>query len=221
MAVSLAVSTVIFALRPHPRTGLMTLWLPLVCRIREPYQGSWALPGGPLEDDEGLEDAAEKTLDSATGLEPKYLEQLYAFGEVKRDPVSTDRVVSIVYWALVPSTASPTEPENVQWFVADELPELAFDHAQIVEYALWRLRNKMSYSRIAHAFLGEEFTIAQLREVYEAVLRKEVDPANFRRQIHASQTIVPTGRRLTGTHHRPPRLYRYSGHEANKEMSAP
>ena len=221
MSVSLAVSTVVFALRPHPTTGLMTLWLPLVCRIREPYQGFWALPGGPLEADQALEEAAENTLAAATGLEPKYLEQLYAFGDVERAPDAADRVVSIVYWALVPSTTTPVEPENVRWFVADELPDLAFDHARIVEYALWRLRNKMSYSRIAHAFLGEEFTIAQLREVYEAVLRKEVDPANFRRQIQATKTIIPTGRHLTGTSHRPPLLYRYSGREVTKELSTP
>ena len=221
MSVSLAVSTVVFALRPHPKTGLMTLWLPLVCRIREPYKGCWALPGGPLGIDEALEEAAEKTLENTTGLEPKYLEQLYAFGDIERAPDPLDRVVSIVYWALVPSTAQPNEAQNVQWFVADELPELAFDHARMVQYALWRLRNKMSYSQIAHAFLGEEFTIAQLREVYEAVLRKEVDPVNFRRQIQANQSIIPTGRYLTGTSHRPPLLYRYSGREHRKEMSTP
>jgi len=207
--VSLAVSTVIFALRPDSKTGLMTLWLPLVRRIREPYEGQWALPGGPLIAGEDLAASANHTLERTTGLAPKYLEQLYAFGAIDRSP---DRVVSIVYWALVQSdeAARAIEGENIQWFAADKLPSLAFDHNTIVEYALWRLRNKMEYSRIAHAFLGETFTLAELREVHEAVLRKPIDPANFRRQILASNAIEPTSHCVTGTSHRPPRLYRYN-----------
>ena len=98
----------------------------------------------------------------------------------------------------------------MRWFAADDLPALAFDHNVIVEYALWRLRTKMEYSRIAHAFLGETFTLAQLREVHEAVLGKPLDPANFRRTIEGSGAVVPTDEHLTGTPHRPPRLYRYN-----------
>ena len=97
----------------------------------------------------------------------------------------------------------------MRWFSADDLPELAFDHNTIVDYALWRLRTKMEYSRIAHAFLGETFTLAELRQVHEAVLRRPLDPANFRRQIEASQGIIATEQRITGGAHRPPRLYRY------------
>lgn len=207
--VSLAVSTVIFALRPDSDTNLMTLWLPLVRRIREPYEGQWALPGGPLIAGEDLAASANHTLERTTGLTPRYLEQLYAFGAVDRSP---DRVVSIVYWALVQSdeAARAIDGENIQWFAADNLPPLAFDHNTIVDYALWRLRNKMEYSRIAHAFLGETFTLAELREVHEASLRKPIDPANFRRQILASKAVEATGHCVTGTSHRPPRLYRYN-----------
>lgn len=207
--VSLAVSTVIFALRPDPGTGLMTLWLPLVRRIREPYEGLWALPGGPLIAGEDLSTSANHTLERTTGLTPRYLEQLYAFGAVDRSP---DRVVSIVYWALVQSdeAARAVDGENIQWLAADNLPTLAFDHNTIVAYALWRLRNKMEYSRIAHALLGDTFTLTELREVHEAVLRKPIDPANFRRQILASEAIEATGKCLTGTSHRPPQLYRYN-----------
>ncbi|MGA9101960.1 NUDIX hydrolase [Aeromicrobium sp.] len=207
--VSLAVSTVVFALRPHPRTGHDTLWLPLVRRIREPYEGAWALPGGPLESDEDLAASARNTLERTTGLTTNYLEQLYSFGEVDRSPA--DRVVSIVYWALVrpDEAARAVDGENVEWFVADEVPELAFDHNRIVEYALGRLRAKITYSPIAHAFLNPEFTLAELREVHEAVLRKPLDPANFRRQVLASNTVVPTGTCVTGTSHRPPALYRF------------
>lgn len=215
--VSLAVSTVIFALRPHPVTGLATLWLPLVRRIREPYEGQWALPGGPLVAHEDLAASARSTLERTTGLAPNYLEQLYAFGNVDRSP---DRVVSIVYWALVrpDEVARAVDGENVEWFVADELPELAFDHGEIVDYALARLRAKITYTPIAHAFLPAEFTLADLREVHEAVLRTTLDPANFRRQALASKTLVPTGTCLQGTSHRPPALYRF---EASANTSLP
>jgi 8-oxo-dGTP diphosphatase len=205
--ISLAVSTVIFALRPHPVTGLSTLWLPLVRRTRDPFAGRWALPGGWVAPDESLSDAAARNLLETTALEPTYLEQLYAFGDVDRSPDA--RVVSVVYWALVRAEEAEraAEGDNVGWFPADELPELAFDHNAIVDYALWRLRTKMEYSRIALAFLGETFTLSELREVHEAVLQKPLDPANFRRQVEGS--LVPTDHVVTGGRHRPPRLYRY------------
>jgi 8-oxo-dGTP diphosphatase len=216
-AIQIAVSTVIFALRRDDGFGgdadAPTLRLPLVRRIREPFEGRWALPGGPLEAREGLGDAARRTLGATTGLAPRYLEQLYAFGDADR-AAGVDagaRVVSIVYWALVATdeAARATVGQNVRWFPADALPPLAFDHNTIVEYALWRLRTKMEYSRIAHALLGETFTLAQLREVHEAVLGTRLDPANFRRSVLASGALVDTGEHLTGTRHRPPALYRY------------
>lgn len=209
-SVALAVSTVIFALRADAASGLHTVWMPLVRRIREPHRGQWALPGGPLASDETLAAAAGRTLASTTGLTPAYLEQLYAFGDVNRSPGT--RVVSIVYWALVESRLAEMASvgENVQWFPADDLPDLAFDHNTIAEYALWRLRNKMEYSRIAHAFLGTTFTVAELRGVHEAVLGKPLDPANFRRMIEASDAVVATDEYETGARHRPARLYRYN-----------
>jgi len=209
--ITVAVSTVIFALRPHPTTRRPALWIPLVRRIREPHRGRWALPGGPLAAEEGLAASAARNLRETTRLTPQYLEQLYAFGGPDRAPETAERIVSVVYWAMV----RPEEADagaagvNVQWFVADELPELAFDHSLIVEYALWRLRNKVEYSRIAAAFLGETFTLAELRRVHEAVLQRTLDPANFRRQMEASGRLVATDAFRTGGRHRPARLYRH------------
>ncbi|MGO2111838.1 MAG: NUDIX hydrolase, partial [Pseudoclavibacter sp.] len=142
-----------------------------------------------------------------TGLKPSYLEQLYAFGAVER---STTRVVSIVYWALVrpEEVAEAVAQENVDWFDAGDLPQLAFDHNEIVEYALWRLRNKVGYSRIAHGLLADEFTLAELREVYESILGRRLDPANFRRQAESTGGLIATENFRTGSH-RPARLYRY------------
>ena len=206
---SIAVSTVIFTLEPGANEQ-PELRIPLVRRIREPFANLWALPGGPLAASEDLADSASRTLRETTGLEPRYLEQLYAFGDPSRSP--GERVVSIVYWALVAGDEAKQafDSENVAWFRADDLPALAFDHNLIVDYALWRLRTKLEYSRIAHGFLGDTFTLAQLREVYEVILQRPIDPGNFRRTMEASGAVVPTGQRLTGTPHRPPQLYRYN-----------
>ncbi|MBA8815874.1 ADP-ribose pyrophosphatase YjhB (NUDIX family) [Microbacterium halimionae] len=202
-----AVSTVIFSLRREPGEVRPTLVLPLVKRTRDPHESAWALPGGWLDIAENLESAASRTLAETTGLSPSYLEQLYAFGAVDRSPT---RVVSIVYWALVREDISRTESfENVAWFDAASLPPLAFDHNQIVGYALWRLRNKVGYSQIAHGLLADEFTLAELREVYEAILGRRLDPANFRRQVESADTLLPTESFRTGSH-RPARLYRYN-----------
>jgi 8-oxo-dGTP diphosphatase len=206
--VRLAVSTVIFALRPD-HTGQPVLWTPLVRRTREPQRGLWALPGGWLPPNEALEAAAARTLRSTTGLAPNYLEQLYTFGDVDRSP--EERVVSVVYWALVQSDEAEqaTVGPNVRWVPADTMPGLAFDHNRIVEYALWRLRTKVEYAELAHAFLGATFTLAELREVYEVVLQRRLDPANFRRTMIASGRLRETGERLSGAPHRPPKIYRY------------
>jgi 8-oxo-dGTP diphosphatase len=208
----LAVSTVIFAISPEADgDGAVrpSLRIPLVRRLREPGLGRWALPGGWLPVDDALDEAAARTLGETTGLASRYLEQLFTFGAPDRSP--DERVVSVVYWALVHSdeVERAVSDENVQWFEEDALPDLAFDHRQIIDYALWRLRTKLQYSRIAHALLGDTFTMAELRGVHEAVLRRRLDPANFRRTMEASGTLVDTGRRLAGTPHRPPALYRF------------
>ncbi|GAA1820065.1 NUDIX hydrolase [Agromyces neolithicus] len=218
--VRLAVSTVIFALRPD-HAGHPVLWTPLVRRTREPQRGLWALPGGWLPPNEALEAAAARTLRSTTGLAPNYLEQLYTFGEVDRSP--DERVVSVVYWALVQSdeAAQATVGPNVRWVPADTMPELAFDHNRIVEYALWRLRTKVEYAELAHAFLGATFTLAELREVYEIVLQRRLDPANFRRTMLASGRLLETGERASGAPHRPPKIYRYETTTAAAQTREP
>ncbi|MET0673874.1 MAG: NUDIX domain-containing protein [Microbacterium pygmaeum] len=202
-----AVSTVIFSLRRDAGTDRLAVVVPLVLRTRDPHEGQWALPGGWLDATESLDAAASRTLAETTAIAPSYLEQLYAFGAVDRSPT---RVVSIVYWALVRPDEIPAAPvENVSWHDVADLPRLAFDHNDIVEYALWRLRNKVGYSRIAHGLLADEFTLAELREVYESILGRRLDPANFRRQAENSGTLIPTDRFRTGSH-RPARFYRYN-----------
>lgn len=208
-APGLAISTVIFTLREDPETGHPQLWIPLVRRTREPHIGKWALPGGPLGAEESLTEAAARNLRETTGLTPRYLEQLYAFGGLNR--ASDQRVVSIVYWALVQAAEADTSDENVCWMPVDDLDELAFDHNEIVNYALWRLRNKAEYGAIAYHLLGETFTLSQLHAVSEVLTGRTMDQANFRRAIAAEHDIEATQEYLVGGRHRPPRLYRYVG----------
>lgn len=186
------------------------LWIPLVKRVKQPFLDDWALPGGGLQCGISLEQAAFSALASTTDMHPRYLEQLYTFGDPDRSSGGLP-MVSIVYWALVGEMEAKQYPDadNVQWFPVDALPDMAFDHRNIIEYALWRLRNKIEYSTIAARLVGERFTLAQLRSVHEAVLGHCLDPANFRRRMLASGELEDTGSTVVHGRSRPAAVYRY------------
>ncbi|MDC7285157.1 NUDIX hydrolase [Bifidobacterium thermophilum] len=190
-----------------------TLRIPLVRRIRQPFLGDWALPGGDLQGGRSLEYAAEKALRSTTSLHPQYLEQLYTFGNPSRSHGGLP-MVSIVYWALIGETEAKDfrEAQNVRWFPVNQLPPLAFDHKDIIEYALTRVRNKIEYSDIATRLVGSEFTLSQLRNVYEAIYGRKLDAPNFRRRMLSTGMVEPTGEKLARGAHRPACLYRYVAH---------
>lgn len=201
---AVTVDVVIFTIRDRQ------LKLLLVRRAGEPYQGRWALPGGFVHLEEGLEEAARRELEEETGVSGVFLEQLYTFGQVDRDP--RERVITVAYYALIPSDKlqirAATDAEAVGWFGMDELPDLAFDHAEIVEMAHERLTAKLDYSTIAFAFMPELFTLSELQEVYEIILRQEMDKRNFRKWILALERIEETDEERRGGIHRPARLYR-------------
>jgi ADP-ribose pyrophosphatase YjhB (NUDIX family) len=204
---TIGVNVVIFALRRHKDSHNLAVLL--VRRESEPFAGLWALPGGWVHTGEGLEESALRHLLTKTGLRAAYLEQLYTFGRPDRDP--REHRIAVAYYALVPG--EPVDPSTGQrearWFSVDQLPKtLAFDNHEILRYALWRLRNKVSYADVALQLLPRNFTLSELREVYEAILERKLDPTNFRRKVEASGTIVPTSNRVEGGAHRPPRLYR-------------
>lgn len=203
------VSVVILALGPDT-TGRSRLWLPLVRRVRQPFLGAWALPGGDLAANRSLEQSAYAALESTTTLHPRYLEQLYTFGDPGRSHGGLP-MVSIVYWALVGTAEAKdfVEADNVRWFPENELPELAFDHKAIIDYALWRLRTKIAYPDVAARLVGETFTLSQLHDVVEAVTGEPVDLANFRRRILASGELEDTGAKQRVGKHRPAAVYRY------------
>ncbi len=187
-----------------------TLKLLLIRRGGEPFAGAWALPGGFVRPDESLDDAARRELAEETGVSGVYLEQLYSFGRPDRDP--RERVITVAYYALVPSERlelrAATDAEAVGWFGLDALPPLAFDHAEIVALAHQRLTAKLDYSTVALAFMPEKFTLSELQEVYETILRHPLDKRNFRKWMLSLKQIEETDEERRGGVHRPARLYR-------------
>ncbi len=163
-----------------------------------------AFPGGRVREHESLDEAAERFLSAYLPGHGAYVEQLYTFGEPGRDAAA--RVVSVAYFALL-SEARPAP--DVRWLPATELPPLAYDHGTIALVAVERLRAKLAYTNLAYALLPPTFTLAELQEVYEAVLGRRLDRRNFRKRILALGLLTPLGEARRGPH-RPARLYRFT-----------
>jgi 8-oxo-dGTP diphosphatase len=201
---AVTVDVVVFTLRDGQ------LKLLLIKRAGEPYRGKWALPGGFVQMDEGLDAAAARELEEETGVSKVYLEQLYTFGRVDRDP--RERVITVAYYALIPSDKlelrAATDAEAVGWFGLEELPKLAFDHKDIVAQAHERLVAKLDYSTIAFAFMPKRFTLSELQGVYEIIQQQKMDKRNFRKWILALEQIEETDEERRDGQHRPARLYR-------------
>lgn len=201
---AVSVDIVIFTIRDA------CLKLLLIRRAGEPYRGSWALPGGFIHLDEALDASARRELEEETGVAGVYLEQLYTFGAPQRDP--RERVITVAYYALIPSDRvqlrAATDAEAVGWFGMDELPELAFDHTDIIAMAHERLVAKLDYSTLAFQFMGGDFTLSELQSVYEIILREALDKRNFRKWALALEQIEETGRERRDGAHRPAKLYR-------------
>jgi 8-oxo-dGTP diphosphatase len=202
---SLTVDCVIFGLDD---TDLKAL---LIQRGQAPFEGQWALPGGFVHMDETLEEAARRELEEETGVNHVFLEQLYTFGAVKRDP--RERVVTVAYYALVKLSdqriRASTDARNAAWFAVDDLPTLAFDHDEIVETALTRLKNKVRYQPLGFELLPEKFTLTQLQKLYETILERELDKRNFRKKILAMDLLVELDEIEQDVAHRAARLYSF------------
>jgi 8-oxo-dGTP diphosphatase len=202
---ALTVDVVIFTLRED------RLHVLLIRRVEKPFAGMWALPGGFVKIDESLEEAAYRELGEETGLREAYLEQLYTYGDPRRDP--RGRVVTVSYFALIPADAplhveAGDEISEAGWFPVEEIPRLAFDHAEIIAYALRRLRYKLEYTAAGFELLPGEFTLSEIQRTYEMILGEKLDKRNFRRRILEAGIIEPTYQMRTGEG-RPARLYRY------------
>ncbi len=188
----------------------------LIKRANEPFKGVWALPGAHNPTGETTNQAMARALQTKAGFSAKkleFVEQLYTFDNVERDP--RGHAVSITYLGLsrnlIPKASKSTE--NPQFFPVNDLPQLAYDHNSIIEYARERLSAKLLYSNIAFAFLPRFFTLTKLQEAFEAVLGYSLDKRNFRKKFLSLELIQPTTEYHMKGAHRPAKLYRFNNHE--------
>jgi 8-oxo-dGTP diphosphatase len=202
---SLTVDCIIFGLDESSRLKVL-----LIQRAKDPFKDAWALPGGFVDENETLEYAALRELKEETGISDLFIEQLFTFGTPGRDP--RGRVVTVAYYSLINlaehKIGADTDAQDVKWFPINTLPPLAFDHAEILETAINRLRGKVRYQPIGFELLAEKFTLTQLQKLYETILDKELNKRNFRTKI-LKMNILKEEDILRGVAHRPAQLYSF------------
>jgi 8-oxo-dGTP diphosphatase len=183
----------------------------LIRRGLEPFLGRWALPGGFVRVEESLEDAVRRELREEAGIDRLFLEQLYTFGAVDRDP--RERVVTVAYYALVKlrdhSIKAATDARDAAWFAVPEARGLAFDHDRILAAALERLKGKVRYQPIGFELLPPQFTLSQLQRLYETILETRLDKRNFRKKILGMDFLIALDEVEKDVAHRAARLYRF------------
>jgi 8-oxo-dGTP diphosphatase len=194
----------------------------LVQRKYDPFKGSWAIPGGFVLEKESLEEAVERELYEEAGIKVNYLEQLYTFGDLDRDP--RKRVISIAYFGLVKSAMyqrlkASTDAADAKWFSIKKLPELAFDHKRIIQKAIERLRAKVRYQPIGFELLDKKFPFSDLEKLYTALLDKEINRRNFSKKILSYGFIEETGEKLkTEGKGRPSNMFQFNQRRYNELM---
>ncbi len=185
----------------------------LVKRAHEPFKGKWAIPGGFIRISETIDAAALRILKEKTNVQNIYLEQLYTFGDPLRHPDA--RVITCAYFALIRSDDivlsfdDNSEITEVQWHPVYNLPKLAFDHKEIIEYSLKRTRERLEFCPIAFQLLPEKFTLTELQKAYELILGKKLDKRNFRKKFLASSILKELNEFTKSGSKRPARLYSF------------
>ena len=185
----------------------------LVKRANEPFKSKWALPGGYVRISETLDDAALRILKEKTNVQNIYLEQLYTFGDPLRHP--TSRVITCAYFALIRSDdivlsfEENTEITEVKWHCVNNLPALAFDHKEIIEYSLKRTRERLEFCPIAFQLLPQKFTLTELQKAYEMILMKKLDKRNFRKKFLSLSILKELDESTKSGSKRPARLYSF------------
>jgi len=190
----------------------------LIQRGMEPFKGRWALPGGFVRVEETLDASARRELAEETGLQNVFLEQLYTFSALNRDP--RERVVSVAYYALVKLSdhraKAATDAAEARWFPISQMPRLAFDHASILKTALVRLQGKVRYQPIGFELLPPKFTLSQLQHLYEAILGGDLDKRNFRKKALSFGLLVALKETQMAGRHRPAQLFRFDADRYEK-----
>ncbi len=181
----------------------------LVRRAQEPFAQSWALPGGFLHMEETVEDCARRELQEETGVQQVELYPVGVFSQVDRDP--RGRVITFAYYALIGQSSihAGDDASEARWFTIHQLPTLAFDHQQIIQAALQRLREDVHFRPVGFDLLPEHFTMPQLQHLYEAILQVQFDRRNFMKKMLATQILTPTGTSEQGVRHRAAVYYRF------------
>ena len=184
----------------------------LIQRKYQPFKGKWAIPGGFVGVDESLEEAVERELQEETGITINYLEQLYTFGKPNRDP--RGRVISVAYFGLVrPNTFkiyASTDAAQVQWFQINELPELSFDHKEILTTAIERLQGKITYQPIGFELLDKKFPFSDLEKLYTTLLGRPIDRRNFRKKIIGLNILDELDEKVSKGSGRPANLFQFN-----------
>lgn len=179
---------------------------------KKPFAGMWALPGGLIKGDESVDDAARRVLREKTGVADVYLGQLATFGRVDRDPFG--RVVSVAYFALISADRlklqTTEEYAGVAWLPVKKIKKLAYDHREILNAALSRLKKEIFRSDIASNLLAREFTLTELQKMHEAVLEEKLDKRNFRKRVLIAGLVEAIGKQRKAGLNRPAALYRFS-----------
>lgn len=203
---ALTVDCIVFGLNAQQELKVM-----LIQRNIPPFQGQWAIPGGFVRIDETLEEAALRELQEETGIHHIFLEQLYTFGDLGRDP--RDRTVTVAYFALInlveQKIQASTDARAAEWFAISNIPQLAFDHNQILQIAIARLRSKIRYEPIGFELLPQNFSLSQLQRLYETVLDRPLDKRNFRKKILGMDLLIDTGKVEHNVAHRAAKLYQF------------
>lgn len=185
----------------------------LIERNEAPFKNWKAIPGNLAYDNEDIDTAANRVLYELTGLKDVYLDQLYSFGRIDRHPQG--RVITVAYYALIKAKSNGLHPvtsfaKKVYWWTAHQLPKLAFDHNEIAEKGIERLKNKIKSQPIGFELLPEQFTLTQLQRLYEAILEKKIDKRNFRKKIQGYDLLIELKEKQKGVAHRAARLYKFN-----------
>ena len=192
----------------------------LIERGKEPFKGQMAIPGDLVNIDESLDDATQRVLKDLTGVEDVYLEELGALGAINRHPLG--RVITVAYYALIYMPDRNPHPSSwatdAKWVSLKDAQDLAFDHDKIVTASIQALRSSIRNRPIGANLLPEEFTLGQYQAVFESILGIELDKANFRKKILATNLLKPLDKQQKAVNHRPARLYAFDQEAYSKLM---